>query len=49
MYRNALIKIKHIDLKCVEYFLAEILPDMVNEETLSPIDIRQITEEALAL
>lgn len=49
MYRNALIKIKHIDLKCVDYFLAEILPDMVNEETLSPIDIRQITEEALAL
>lgn len=49
MYRNALIKIKNIDLKCVEYFLAEILPDMVNEETLSPIDIRRITEEALAL
>ncbi|CAM4514789.1 YfbR-like 5'-deoxynucleotidase [Paenibacillus typhae] len=49
MYRNALIKIKNIDLKCVEYFLAEILPDMVNEETLSPVDIRRITEEALAL
>lgn len=49
MYRNALIKIKNIDLNCVDYFLAEILPDMVNEETLSPIDIRQITEEALAL
>lgn len=49
MYRNALIKIKNIDLKCVEYFLAEILPDMVNEETISSIDIRQITEEALAL
>ncbi|WP_019912727.1 YfbR-like 5'-deoxynucleotidase [Paenibacillus sp. HW567] len=49
MYRNALIKIKNIKLKCVEYFLAEILPDMVNEETLSPIDLRQITEEALAL
>ncbi|WP_042203467.1 YfbR-like 5'-deoxynucleotidase [Paenibacillus camerounensis] len=49
MYRNALIKIKNIDLKCVEYFLTEILPDMVNEETLSPVDIRRITEEALAL
>lgn len=49
MYRNALIKIKNIDLKCVEYFLAGILPDMVNEETLSPVDIRRITEEALAL
>ncbi|QQZ63866.1 HD domain-containing protein [Paenibacillus sonchi] len=49
MYRNALIKIKNIELKCVEYFLTEILPDMVNEETISSIDIRQITEEALAL
>ncbi|MEC0171511.1 YfbR-like 5'-deoxynucleotidase [Paenibacillus graminis] len=49
MYRNALIKIKDIELKCVEYFLTEILPDMVNEETISSIDIRQITEEALAL
>ncbi|MNH47752.1 HD containing hydrolase-like enzyme [compost metagenome] len=49
MYRNALIKIKNIELRCVDYFLAEILPDMVNEETLSSIDIKRITEEALAL
>ncbi|ASA21693.1 YfbR-like 5'-deoxynucleotidase [Paenibacillus donghaensis] len=49
MYRNALIKIKHIKLRSVDYFLEEILPDMVNEETLSSINIRQITEEALAL
>lgn len=49
MYRNALVKIKHIDLHCVDYFLNEILPDMVNEESLSPIDIKRITEEALAL
>ncbi|MBP2000596.1 putative hydrolase of HD superfamily [Paenibacillus shirakamiensis] len=49
MYRNALIKIKHIQLNCVEYFLEHILPDMMNEETLSPIDIRRITEEALAV
>lgn len=49
MYRNALVKIKHIQLHCVDYFLNEILPDMVNEESLSPIDIKRITEEALAL
>lgn len=49
MYRNALIKIKNIDLKCVEYFLEQVLPDMVNEETISSIDIKRITEEALAL
>ncbi|MGV7117744.1 HD domain-containing protein [Paenibacillus sp. KACC 21273] len=49
MYRNALVKIKHIELHCVDYFLNEILPDMVNEESLSPIDIKRITEEALAL
>jgi hypothetical protein len=33
MYRNALVKIKNINLKCVEYFLENILPDMVKEET----------------
>jgi len=49
MYRNALVKIKHINLKCVEYFLGTILPDMVNEETINSIDIKRITEEALAL
>lgn len=47
MYREALIKIKHIPLACVDYFLSHILPDMVNEESLSPINIRQITEDAL--
>lgn len=49
MYRNALVKIKNINLKCVEYFLENILPDMVNEESISTIDIKRITEEALAL
>ncbi|MGG4217108.1 YfbR-like 5'-deoxynucleotidase [Paenibacillus jamilae] len=49
MYRNALVKIKNINLKCVEYFLENILPDMVKEETPSSIDIKKITEEALAL
>lgn len=48
MYVNALVKIKQIRLACVDYFLNEILPDMVNEETLSPVDLRQITAEALA-
>lgn len=49
MYREALIKIKKIELKCVDYFLEKILPDMVDEETASSIDIRRITEEALAV
>lgn len=48
MYRNALMKISSIQLHCVDYFMNDILPDMVNDEVLSPIDIRQITEEALA-
>ncbi|EES72177.1 YfbR-like 5'-deoxynucleotidase [Paenibacillus sp. MB22_1] len=47
MYRDALIKIKNIRLHCVDYFLREILTDMVLEGTSSPIDIKQITEEAL--
>lgn len=49
MYRNALIKIKNINLYCVEYFLKSILPDMMNDEIISSVDIRRITEEALAL
>lgn len=48
MYRNALVKIKRIKLACVDYFLDHILPEMVNEESLSPVDIKRITEEALA-
>lgn len=48
MYRNALVKIKRIKLACVDYFLEHILPEMINEETLSPVDLRAITEEALA-
>lgn len=47
MYRDALIKIKQIKLHCVDYFLREILTDMVNEETMSAIDIKRITQEAL--
>lgn len=48
MYRNALVKIKNIRLSCVDYFLDYILPDMINEETFSSVDIKRITEEALA-
>ncbi|AZN38710.1 YfbR-like 5'-deoxynucleotidase [Paenibacillus albus] len=48
MYRDALIKIKQIKLHCVEYFLTSILPDMINDEITSSIDIKRITEEALA-
>ncbi|MFF2532507.1 HD domain-containing protein [Brevibacillus sp. NPDC058079] len=48
MYRDALRAIKDINLKCVEYFLNEILPDMIEEEMMSSVDIKQITEEALA-
>ncbi|MFB5675858.1 YfbR-like 5'-deoxynucleotidase [Paenibacillus terreus] len=49
MYRNALIKIKDIRLHCVDYFLNNILPDIVKDGMSSTIDIRKITEEALAL
>lgn len=48
MYRDALIKIKNIKLYCVEYFLNRILPDMINDVVTSSIDIKRITEEALA-
>jgi len=48
MYRQALVKIKGIRLHCVSYFLEQILPDLVLEGARAPIDIRQITEEALA-
>ncbi|MBP1905771.1 putative hydrolase of HD superfamily [Paenibacillus turicensis] len=47
MYHDALVKIKNIKLHCVDYFLNEILTDMVNEETISSIDIKRITNEAL--
>lgn len=47
MYHDALVKIKNIKLHCVDYFLNEILTDMVNEETISSIDIKRITKEAL--
>ncbi|MZQ85837.1 HD domain-containing protein [Paenibacillus sp. 5J-6] len=48
MYREALIKINTIPLHCVDYFLKNILPDMVNDEITSSVDIKRITEEALS-
>lgn len=35
MYRYALVKIKNINLHCVQYFLEQILPDMI-EEVFAP-------------
>lgn len=49
MYRDALVKIKNIKLHCVHYFLNQILPDMVNDEIVSTVDIRRITDEALGI
>ncbi|MBD2848499.1 HD domain-containing protein [Paenibacillus sp. IB182496] len=49
MYRQALVKIKQIRLHGVDYFLERILPDLVSEGTQCPIDLRQITDEALAM
>ncbi|RIX52659.1 HD domain-containing protein [Paenibacillus nanensis] len=49
MYRDALVKIKNIKLHCVDYFLNHILPDMVNDEIVSTVDIRRITDEALGI
>ncbi|MOA08662.1 HD containing hydrolase-like enzyme [compost metagenome] len=47
MYREALIKIKNIKLHCVDYFLQHILPDLVEESSNCPVDIKKITKEAL--
>lgn len=48
MYHDALVKIKNLQLHCVRYFLQHILPDMVDEVSHSFIDIKKITDEALA-
>ncbi|PLS19214.1 hydrolase [Bacillus sp. M6-12] len=49
IYRKAIIKIKNIPLYSVEYFLNNILPEMLEEKSNSMVDIKQITEEALAV
>jgi len=48
MYHDALVKIKNLQLHSVRYFLQHILPDMVDEVSHSFIDIKKITDEALA-
>ncbi|MFS0783748.1 HD domain-containing protein [Bacillus sp. 1P06AnD] len=47
MYHDALIVIKHIDLASVRYFIDEVLSELVNEDIISTVDIRKITEAAL--
>lgn len=48
VYKKALLAIKKIELPSVDYFFEVILPEMLEEKTNSPVDIRQITEEVLA-
>jgi len=48
VYKKALLAIKKIEIPSVNYFFEVILPEMLEEKTNSPVDIRQITEEVLA-
>jgi putative hydrolases of HD superfamily len=48
IYRDALTKVKEINLHCVRYFIQNILPEMLDESTNTTCDIRKITEEILA-
>lgn len=48
IYRKALIAIKEIQLHCVEYFLQNVLPEMLEENGNAFVDIREITEEILS-
>lgn len=47
IYRDALVAIKSINLKCVDYFLKYVLTEMVEEEMMAAIDIKKITDDAL--
>jgi putative hydrolases of HD superfamily len=47
MYCDAIIAIKGMPLACAAYFLERVLPDMVNDDLVSSINIKQITEELL--
>ncbi|WP_050616505.1 HD domain-containing protein [Bacillus testis] len=47
MYHDALIVLKHIKLHSVSYFINEVLPELMDEDIMSTIDIRKITEAAL--
>jgi len=48
MYVEALRKISKIKLHCVTYFLDHILPELISESENCPVDIRQITVDALS-
>lgn len=48
IYRDSVIAIKDIDLKCVEYFLEHVLTEMVDEDMVSTVNVRKITKEALS-
>lgn len=48
IYSNALKQIKEIPLHCVDYFINNVLPEIMEDELNSTVDIRQITEEILA-
>ncbi|MGM9944084.1 MAG: YfbR-like 5'-deoxynucleotidase [Lysinibacillus sp.] len=47
MYHDALVIIKNIKLSCVTYFLENILNELVDEDMITTVDIRKITDEAL--
>jgi len=48
IYANALKQILQMDLYSVEYFVKNILPDMVTEDMNSVVNIKAITDEILA-
>lgn len=48
IYSNALKQIKEIRLHCVDYFITNVLPEIMEDELNSKVDIKQITEEILA-
>lgn len=47
MYKDALDVIQNVQLHCVRYFLGTILPDMLNEQHISAVDLRAITNDVL--
>lgn len=47
MYHDALVIIKNIKLSCVTYFLENVLNELVDEDMITTVDIRKITDEAL--
>lgn len=48
MYKNGLLAIKKIEIYSVKYFFENVIVEMMDEESNSYVNIRQITEEVLA-